>query len=386
MGDEGWQDGGLFGADILADCDLASIDGSVFAAENKALGASSRERQRLALQRHRQRQRDELVFLKRKVDELQAELEQLTRDSELRDILQPPSKWEKLAKQERVQRAHVLLENRELKEAISEQVEFAQSLAALIRKSPTPRYVCVDAHEQWKHYKLVADPIARRAAYHAIVNRDYASQTSAFIEAKLIEPVKEGRQYIPVLRDGLLEVHTIVFTRLPAPLAEAASAIWDVLRGVFTVASVQGVYRVLEEVDADTLYVGSLRHYSLGKIQRRIILKRFREGDSRVVVVARNVHEDEIFTFDPRLGLAHEVSWMVLQWDAASQTTEVKYFQKAIPFFAEAPLLEGHIMGVPVSQHIMEMFASHSLGFEQAMRALLHAKTTGDASALHGVL
>ncbi|OQR82604.1 hypothetical protein ACHHYP_15703 [Achlya hypogyna] len=380
MAGEGWEGVGLIDTDLLGDSDLASIDGGTFIEENKALGTaplSSRERQRQALQRHRQRQRDELAFLKHKVEELQQELEKLARDSTLRDILQPPGKWERLAKQERVTRTQALQENRELKEAINEQVEFAHSLAALIRKSPSLRCVSSDACEQWKQLRLVADPIARRAAFHAIADRDYSNATSAFIAAKLVEPTIEGRHYIPLLKDGHIEVQTILFQHLPATLEHAVSAIWDVLRGVYAVSALQGVYRVLEQVDADTLYVGSLRHYSLGKIQRRIVIKRFRESENRVVIVARNVHEDEVFQFDPRLGLAQEVSWMALEWDGHAAKTDVKYFQKAVPFFAEPPGLGGHVMGVPVSQHIMEMFAKHSLGFEQAMRTLLQVKTTG---------
>ncbi|OQR91931.1 hypothetical protein THRCLA_22425, partial [Thraustotheca clavata] len=378
MVDEAWHDVELFdGSTLTSDFDLSAIDGSAFAAENKALNAprDPRDKARQALQRHRQRQRDELAFLKRKVVDLQQELERLMRETKLREILRPPGKWEKLAKDGRLQCTQAMVENRELKEAIDEQVEFAQSLTSLVRKQPNLRN---DVCEHWKQYKLVADPDTRKIAYHAIIQRDYANLMGAFIEAELIEPKKEGRQCTPLIRDGHVEIQTVLYKRVEAPLDDLMGVTWDIFHGLYAVTSHKGVYRVLEEVDQDTLYVGSLRHYSLGKIQRRIIFKRFQDGPNRWIIVSRNIHEDEVFCLDSHLGQAHEVSWMTFEWNSDAACTDVKYYQKAIPYFVESPIINGKVKGVPVSQHVMEIFSQQSVGYEQAMRSLLQTKSNSN--------
>ncbi|KDO23307.1 hypothetical protein SPRG_11621 [Saprolegnia parasitica CBS 223.65] len=337
-------------------------------------------KQVLAVQRHRQKQRNELNYLKSKVEELQLNLQSMTQAKALQDILHPPSKWEKLAKNERRREQEALLENTRLKEALEEQVQFAECLVNIVQKKPRLAINHADATDQWKLLKLVADPVTRDAAYHAIVDREYAKLNSAFIEAGLMETSWEGRRHVPIVHDGCLEVQTIIRCKFPVLFNVVADAVWEVARGAAEVMALQGVYKMMLELDASMTYVTGKRESPVGNIQRRVIAKRYFETNpTRCVIVHRSIYDDELYPLLPDYAIANEIAWMSVEMDAQG-LTELKYFQKAKPSLVVTKSQDEE--SKLACQYLMELYAKGMFKFEEEIHAQVQKLSLGTYTEL----
>ncbi|OQR84092.1 hypothetical protein ACHHYP_13908 [Achlya hypogyna] len=370
-----WSDSVLDGLDFTADD--AQLLAALCSSEPAPL-PSLRERQRLSLQAHRRRQAAELEFLKKTVDDLQAKLGQLAQVHALQEIMTPPSRWEKLAKAERRRQIEASQENRRLKTALEEQVQFAESLTKLVHKKPRLQLYAPGPTEAWKQYKLVADPATRLAAFHAIADRDYARTTSAFIEAHMHDDLGPRREHVPTIESGLVLLQTTVLVRRTMPFDATAAAVWDVLRGVVDLACLPGTYKQLSQVDDNVSYIASFRALSVGNMQRRIIAKRYVEGPGRWVIVCRNVHEDELLPLDANAGISEEVMWLCIE--SAGPETIVKYFRKAKPPVVLQP--ESMAEATSVCEYLIELSQKHTVSFENAVFDLIEVNAMQAAALL----
>ncbi|OQR82632.1 hypothetical protein ACHHYP_15701 [Achlya hypogyna] len=335
-------------------------------------------KQVLAVQRHRQKQRNELAYLKQKVEELQSNLQGITQAKALQDILHPPSKWEKLAKDELRREQEAVLENARLKEALEEQVQFAECLVNIVQKKSRVALNSGEAQDQWKLLKLVAAPEARDAAYHAIVDREYSKFNSAFIEAGLIETSWEGRRHVPIVTHGCLEVQTIIRSKLPVLFNIVADAVWEVARGAAEVMALQGVYRMMLELDDSMTYVTGKRESPVGKIQRRVVVKRYWESNpTRCVIVHRSIYDDELYPLLPDYAIANEVAWMSVEMDP-SGLTDFKYFQKAKPCLQKK---EGEEAAL-ACQYLMELYSQAMLHFEAEIHTQMQTRSFASVTEL----
>ncbi|EQC35764.1 hypothetical protein SDRG_06523 [Saprolegnia diclina VS20] len=311
-------------------------------------------------QRHRKKQQDELVYLKRKVDELQGQLTQLT----LTQAMFPPepdSKWKKLAKDERKRQADVLHENKRLKTAIEEQVHFAECLVEILKRRPTLDDTAQD--QQWKLLKLVAEPRARHAAYHALVDHEYAKMDSVFIEVGIIDFAHgDHRRAMPqLLANGNIEIEEIVIGRFAVPLSIVAEAAWAVLRGAVQVSAFPGHYTVLEHIDASTAYTNSYCLHELGNSQSRTVVKKYMESPSRCVFVCRSVMEDELLPLDPAYVTCNEVSWLAFDVDESGAALG-RFVQKA--WLRPGELVAGGV----VPDYLMNAYTEGTRSLEEAIK------------------
>ncbi|OQR82609.1 hypothetical protein ACHHYP_15709 [Achlya hypogyna] len=322
-------------------------------------------KQQLAVQRHRKRRQHEFAYLKQAVLDLQAQLVALTQSRELRELLDPPSRWEKLAKDERKREQESRAENRQLKEAIEEQVQFAECLVNIVRKKPRLAALSTEKADLWKQMKLVADPAIRAVAVHAIVDREYEKLDSAFIEAGLLDDeVLAVRKHVPKFEHGMLEIETVLASYFDVPAALVAHGVWQVFRGAVEVKGVTGTYEALAEIDDNFVYISAVRPYGLGVIERRILVKKYEAAPDRIVFVGRGIHEDEAYPVKEGHAITNEVSWTTIESVTPTKAV-VKHFQKLKPALSEYKSMEE---AVPISKYIMEAYSRNSMGFGQTIR------------------
>ncbi|OQR82610.1 hypothetical protein ACHHYP_15696 [Achlya hypogyna] len=328
-------------------------------------------------QRHRKKQQDELVYLKRKVHELQTHLQQLTLTQKLSDST-VCGKWEKLARDERKRHADVTQENKRLKEAIEEQVQFAECLVDIIKKRPRLTLLTDEAHDQWKLLKLVTDPDARASAFHAIPDREHAKLDSILIEAGLVDIAKGFRRALPKLQpSGDLEVQVCVCGRFDVPYNIVVDAAWEVLRGAVDLKTIHGEYVVLEEVDSSTAYISSRWFHPLGNTQSRLIVKRYIERDTRCVVVCRSIAEDDLLPLDTDYDVCNEVIWLVVEVDDDG----VPLARLCQKIWLREGYLNGAAKGGVLPQYLMDTFADGTRAFENAIKSHIEKRMGGSCPA-----
>ncbi|OQR81361.1 hypothetical protein THRCLA_11801 [Thraustotheca clavata] len=344
----------------------------LLAASPKSL-PSPREKQRLALQAHRQRQKDELEYLKKAVDELQEQLHRLNQVHELQDILRPPTYWEKLAKDECKKQIEVVNENRRLKRAIEEQVEFAESLANLVHKKPRLELFSTAESDAWKHFRLVKDPETRYAAFHAITDRDYAFVDSVMIQARLIDATTDHRKVFPIVQNDIVEIHSYGLMRQPVDFISASVAIWDVFRGVAAVPRLSGSYKCLAKIDENTSYVEGYTQLTKFRIQRRLVVKRYIESPTRIVILSRSIHEDESLPLDPSLSIAQEVTWLV--FEKIGDDSVAKYYRKSRSPVNTPTQVLSHEDAASECALMMELCDRHTKSFENTVLELVAQKS-----------
>ncbi|OQR82639.1 hypothetical protein ACHHYP_15706 [Achlya hypogyna] len=330
-----------------------------------------RQRARDAFHRTQDKQRAELAYLHTKVAELQDQVRVLTESNELCAMVEPPSEWKQIAQREHKRRIRAMRENERLKASLEEQVKFAESLAAIVRKKPRLLLFPVDTGDP-DDAVLEADSTARRATAHALLDAELGLLDSAFVEAKLIDPESDRRGHSAVAGPASLEVHTIVHTRVAGGLSLVGRAVWDVFRGAYPVRSLEGSYELVEEMDEDTSYLHSHRHYATGSMLRRVILRRYIDGPHRWLIVGRHISKDAAFPVNQPV--SRERFWVSLEEetdDDGKSWTTAKYFQKSKPCFAQPP--------TDASQYLMQVYADHTLNFERAIRVLVD--TDGSSSS-----
>ncbi|OQR82628.1 hypothetical protein ACHHYP_15695 [Achlya hypogyna] len=323
-------------------------------------------------QRHRKKHQEELMFLKRKVKELSEHLRVLQQVKDLESVTTPNSEWKTLAQNERKRQFDVMTENRRLKAAIEEQVKFAGYLVTILEKKPRLGLLSADARDQWQMLKLVAEPEARAAAFHSIVDREYEKVESVMIEGGLIDLHEEAHSYVPKLINGVLEVQVAVFILYPVHYNLLAEASWQVLRGsveLETSSDAPASYRQLQQVDASTVYISSMRYHSQGGYQGRLIVKRYIE-ETRQVIICRTIHEDDLHPLVEGCAIANEASWVTFDRDPTTGQARARYFQRMKPtYFTEA---EGGRNHLALCQFLMELCEQSAMAFENTIKHQLY--------------
>ncbi|OQS04549.1 hypothetical protein THRCLA_03227 [Thraustotheca clavata] len=323
-------------------------------------------------QRHRKRHQDELAFLKSKVKELTEHLQILQHVKELEADSEPCCEWKKLAQNEKKREQEVMSENRRLKDAIEEQVKFAEYLVTILEKKPRLGLLSPGLADQWQMLKLVAEPTARAAAFHAIADREYAKVESVMIEGNLIDRQEESHSYIPKLINGVLEVQTAVFILYPVHYNLLAEASWRVLRGSIELDPMTGIhasYQLLHEIDPNTVYISSMWHYSGGGYQARMIVKRYIE-ENRQIIISRSIHEDELHPLVEGCAIANECSYLSFDKDPATGLARARYFQRMKPtYFTQEIHDRSHLS---LCEFLMELCEQSSMTFEYTIKCHLY--------------
>ncbi|EQC27233.1 hypothetical protein SDRG_14950 [Saprolegnia diclina VS20] len=240
------------------------------------------------------KQRQEILQLRTDVTALQARLRELKAKGDA--ALPPTTMWSTIAKQELLTKTEALQENAHLRSEVDRQVTFVDAMLTLLRKRPMLQTDVHNSHmADWKQYKLAAAQHLRLAAIHAIADREYSRQQTAYLNAGLypVSGVQDYRAEAVTEPNGSVTAKFIVRDTYDAPMDLVAEAFWDVFTGDKVVPVAVGATYTIERIDNDTVY--QKYHAAVGgiPIHLNVIAKMIREP-SRRLIVWRSVLEDAL--------------------------------------------------------------------------------------------
>ncbi|CAK4401436.1 unnamed protein product [Aphanomyces euteiches] len=131
----------------------------------------------------RKRQRDEIEYLRSKVEELEQHLRVLQHVKAREGADETP--WQRKANRVRMAKQAALHENEKLKHELEEQIQFGKALQTLMMNRPKLTVLPTLQSEQWRIHKLFPDPALRRQAIEEIYNKQFQLPDCAMLESEL---------------------------------------------------------------------------------------------------------------------------------------------------------------------------------------------------------
>ncbi|OQR93507.1 hypothetical protein ACHHYP_02490 [Achlya hypogyna] len=336
----------------------------------------------------RKRQREELEYLRVKVDELQKHLTVLQQIKAVETEGETP--WQKLAHQMRMDKQNALLENEKLKQELEEQIEFGKTLQTILKKRPRLTTLPTLDQDQWRLCRLVKDPIMRAKAMNEILKQQYLALPGAMVESGLVDMEADYLACKPKLarnQDDQLITETIWCQNLPYDHGFVTRCMW-VLMGDPSRYDYAG-FSMLETFDADTKYlctVGQLDN--LLTSQCRFLLRRVVEAD-RVVFMMRSILEDELMPHDKTALVNNKSAWFVVEPSNAGGC-RLKFYQKATLPMMQSQLFLQHpkfkMPGSPyyrigsITDAVMTSMREMITTFKQALVLVLQRQYSAYAS------
>ncbi|EQC37321.1 hypothetical protein, variant [Saprolegnia diclina VS20] len=266
--------------------------------------------------RYRKRQKDERQFLRDQVQSLTTQLRQL------RDVktveLASSSEWQKIARTQRVHAHQATLENTRLKRALEDQLKLANTLDQLLVKRPRLLFPTLDVVD-WKFRKMPADPSAREASFHAMI--DYAhSQVESILLQKGLRDATDGHHAINITtsdRDDCIVIDVQSVRVLDVDFLENANKCWSLWcePEVTTTAKIPTVnIKVLDRFGPNAAYLQNIGSFGDEKPYLFMLsaVKRYVEKD-RAVIVMRTVLEDALHPPPPGLFIGNHTSFCLLE-------------------------------------------------------------------------
>ncbi|CAK4133219.1 unnamed protein product [Aphanomyces euteiches] len=224
--------------------------------------------------------------------------------------LATPSKWERLAMIESVEKDKVLRENERLREQVFRQATFIEQMEKFCRKRPRLQSNDIQS-EEWQSYRLVAQKSLRVAAIHAIADRQLHRMQSTFIKTGIFDTSKYVLRinFVPQPGgSGLVEfVNNIV---LAAPFDTIGAIAWGIQGNETPVELPEGVSQQTQEmeiIDEKTIYIVNkdARNRSFSNTIRKRYVEPYRH-----VIVQRTVQEDALMPQMNRGAVENKSSWM----------------------------------------------------------------------------
>ncbi|KDO35135.1 hypothetical protein SPRG_01202 [Saprolegnia parasitica CBS 223.65] len=291
-------------------------------------------KQLLYVERHRKKRQAEFIGLQKSVVELEAQLADMKHKHTLQSMLHPGSKWRQHASNERKRRAKAMLENKALRDAVEQQMQFTDTLVRAVQAVPAVSNATISAQpkDQWQYLRLVADPELRKAAYHHICDRELEQLQSAFLQAGLLEsPVPELHKHEYKHVNHAVQVQTILTGRFTQTVASVTESVWQCLTGAAMSKDplLKQLYNSHTAVDPSVSYIMGSRDHAEGRFDRRLLCKRYEQGAKYVVVCRSILHDDAVQATDLN-NILDEVSWLTIEPDEETpKSTVIKYFHKA---------------------------------------------------------
>ena len=300
----------------------------------------------------RRRQKDELAYLRQRVDEMHEKLVTLQAEHKTKRACSSP--WESEAREQALKRQKAQQENALLKKSLEEHVELAQELQYVLSKRPNLSLFPFVQDEEWKLYHLVADPIKRVHGMHAIADREYEKLSCVLLESGLDQLTTEFHgikindgEIIPLTKAAEMSFQSGIGNGLEMeilrhrtikdlPFNALVEAAWRIFKGR---SSSFGI-KELETFGDDLVYVQALCSgvvkYGGAIKQSNLVMKRYRET-TRDVFVWRGVFEDEKYPLlDDNMRCA-DTGWFVIenQTDGKEPLADVKLILRVRPPIAD---------------------------------------------------
>ncbi|ETW05279.1 hypothetical protein H310_04237 [Aphanomyces invadans] len=244
---------------------------------------------------HQERQKEELLRLRRQVVEMKQVLD--ARHGQHEETQDGMTLWERAARIESKERWLSVQENAQLRGAVREQAAFIEYLQHLISSQSAHHHQAEDK-DAWQVYRLAANESLRTTAIHAIANRHLRRMHSAFIQLGVHGPTQNRFQARVVKPHGIqtsFRFELVNVVALPAPYSIVAAAVWQMHVGesadVASPAWPGGTTEEVEGIDSCTLYT-KLRHNHDGVTSHANTIRKRYQFQGRDVIVSRSVLED----------------------------------------------------------------------------------------------
>ncbi|OQR91930.1 hypothetical protein THRCLA_08839 [Thraustotheca clavata] len=249
-----------------------------------------------------------MIYLKYKVVDLQAQYDNLY--SALNEH------WKEIIRRERQRWQDAMKENLKLKNFLKEYIAYSELLVDVMKRKPRlSKFI-----DLWQILKLVTNPNAGRAAFHAIADREYEKVDSMYIQLRIIDIQSEFYRIEPCFHEnGDIETVAVTCNRFAAPFQAIVDASWDVFRGAVVILQFDGQYTIIDKINESIAYVNAFYYH-------------FR--------VCRSVLEDEVLRLDHGYSTFNEPVWMTIEmvnedevlarYCEKTRETRVKYDIEAI--------------------------------------------------------
>ncbi|EQC28694.1 hypothetical protein SDRG_13569 [Saprolegnia diclina VS20] len=338
----------------------------------------------------RKRQREELEFLRVRVEELEKHLGVLQQVKAIETESETP--WQKLAHQMRIDKQNAVLENEKLKQELEEQIEFGKTLQAILRKRPKLSSLPTLDSDQWKLYRLVKEPMTRAHAVYEILQQQLAAFPGAMVESGLVDTEADMLLTRPKLSrylDDQLITETIWCHNFPYDYRFVTRCMWALMANPSQYEYTG--FSLLETFDDDTKYICTIGKLdNLLTSQCRFLMRRLSEP-GREIFLIRSILEDELMPHDKTALINNKSAWFVLE-PTPGGGCRLKFYQKATLPMMQSQLFLQHPKfkkpGSPyyrvgnITDAIMTSLREMVKGFKGALVHVLQTQISAYAASL----
>ncbi|RHY39766.1 hypothetical protein DYB30_005532 [Aphanomyces astaci] len=345
--------------------------------------APKRKRQRTSL-------KHELEYLREKQDVLQAQLNELRATT----IVRPPSSiWETRAKVQMAAATRAMHENASLRTILQEQLKTAQTLERVLKKSPKLELSPQFNRDEWRSWRLGADPSTRVHSMLAITDHLYERLECELIKNNVYD-LQDGQSSMNVrTHQNVLWFDFMQSSLMHADLDAMRRATWALIRqqiqvpGGPVLTTTGSVRTSMYLPDHNIVYTHNestvkLQGGTLCKSEGRWIARMYSEPN-RAVVVYRSILDDALEPHTPGRLRDNLMGWVVLQ---RCEIDPSKTRHMVVHQCPPAVMSEGGESSPPtgeMTEFLLNMLRSHMDRIKQAV--IQHDPTSSSIQANHDV-
>ncbi|CAK4623404.1 unnamed protein product [Aphanomyces euteiches] len=264
------------------------------------------------------RQREELQRLRAEVDTLKDNLRSLETASH--SCEGKMSFWKRLAHDEKLEKNKALHENEALREAVDQQATFIDQMKKVFLKKPRLTHHH-DVHSaEWQIYRLTATIALRRAAIHAIADRQFSRMSHAYLRAGLLERTDDfTKAELKFEANGSVIYQLATCVKVPAPCDTFTTTIWGVMGGSQANYLLLGVTETFELIDESTVYSRIADPNDPAMTWHSNLIRKLYREPGRNIFIVRTVLDDALVPQMSVGGVENKSAWgQVLPLDDTS--------------------------------------------------------------------
>ncbi|CAK4086399.1 unnamed protein product [Aphanomyces euteiches] len=206
------------------------------------------------------------------------------------------STWEVAARRERTERIRCQHENEELRAAVDDRAAFIENIKRQVFKKPRLQTLPVGlSDEDLQLCRLPKQLSLRISAIHAIADREYRRQNTAFILAGVHDKLNDYSGVAPFTLPNSDRVYLQVqhVMNIDAPYRRVAAACWRIFQGPSNVMHPESATETIDIIDDYTMYERySQKHKSI--MAHVNTVRKYYPGGDQDVIVRRTILDDAL--------------------------------------------------------------------------------------------
>ncbi|KAF0697887.1 Aste57867_11470 [Aphanomyces stellatus] len=338
--------------------------------------------------RKRTTQKQEIAYLKAKQRELHEQLHDLKQKITTQSSA---SAWEVRAKDQMQAAQRAMQENTTLRTILQDQLKTAQALERLLKKKPRIEMTPDAASEEWREWRLDADPARRRHAMHAITDHVYDKLESEFIQHGVYD-LEDGQSGLTVrTQQNVLWFDYMQCLTWDIPYTMAQTLMWSM--SLMNSApewstSMKPTGEVLENWDDPhkMVYIGahcnSFVQDQSFRTEGRWLFRLFVEND-RTILVSRSILEDALHPHGDNEWRDNLLGWIVITTCPSNPNkTLVRYLHETTapmppPTLHAESTFQGLAQG-ELTECILALMRGHMQDIQHAMASRAFNEATAE--------